>query len=65
MELQQLGPFVGPSQQFTISSDTASQSAEFDRDFDAGTSNNYTGTQISATSGTITVNSAAILHKKR
>lgn len=59
LELQHVGPFLGPSQQFTISLNTASTSTELDRDFDAGTLNSYTGAEISATSGTITVNSAA------
>ncbi len=60
LELQHVGPFRGPSQQFMISLITASSFTEFDQDFDAGTTNNYTGAQISATSGTITVNAAAV-----
>lgn len=60
LELQHVGPFLGPSQQFTIALNTASLSTLFDRDWDPGTPNNYDNLlQISATPGTITVNSAA------
>lgn len=57
LELQHVGPFNPGSYDFNISLNTTSLSTFFDRDV---FSNFYTSGQISATSGTITVNAAAV-----
>lgn len=61
LELQHVGPFLGPSHDFTIVLNKTSLLTEFDKDFDSGTMNNYDKmTQVTALAGTITVNAAAV-----
>ena len=60
LELQHIGPASPGSYAFTISLNESSPITEFDRDYDPLTDTNYTSGQISATSGIITVNAAAV-----
>jgi len=59
LELLHTGPMSVASHAFTISLNPLSPFTEFDKDFDPGTDTNYSAGQITALSGTVTVNGAA------
>lgn len=60
LALDHVGTLTGASHNFTISLNPISLFTVFDQDWDAGTNNNYATNQITAISGTVTVNAAAV-----